>query len=260
MKRIDTINARENMFGVGKSGFHDNADLPGQDATYVSPEWFNTVQEELCNLLELRGITLDPASKRQLYDLLTTQADLEALADEIETNFIRKSQIVDNLTTNGADKVASARTVKELQDNKLDKTDLKDASATQKGVVQLNDTLTSTSTTQALTAVQGKILNEKMFGVGQTWQTVTRVKNSTYTNTTEKPIIVFAYFTQSSVNHSVTLFCDSKTIDFFEIYGTGGATTHVKSMSLRGEIPPGSQYKFETSSSSVDIVYAAELR
>jgi len=93
MNRIDTINARENMFGVGKSGFHDNADLPGQDATYVSPKWFNTVQEELCNLLELRGITLDPASKRQLYDLLTTQADLEALADEIETNFIRKNQI-----------------------------------------------------------------------------------------------------------------------------------------------------------------------
>ena len=116
MNRIDTINARENMFGVGKSGFHDNADLPGQDATYVSPKWFNTVQEELCNLLELRGITLDPASKRQLYDLLTTQADLEALADEIETNFIRKSQIVDNLTTNDANKVASAGTVKELND------------------------------------------------------------------------------------------------------------------------------------------------
>ena len=124
MKRIDTINARENMFGIGKSGFHDNADLPGQDATYVSPEWFNTVQEELCNLLELRGITLNPASKRQLYDLLTTQADLEALADEIETNFIRKNQIADDLTTSDATKVASARTVKELQDNKLEAIDL----------------------------------------------------------------------------------------------------------------------------------------
>ena len=109
MNRIDSINARENMFGIGKSGFHDNADLPGQDATYVSPEWFNTVQEELCNLLELRGITLDPASKRQLYDLLTTQADLEALADEIETNFIRKSQIVDNFTTDDATKPLSAK-------------------------------------------------------------------------------------------------------------------------------------------------------
>ncbi len=116
MNRIDTINARENMFGAGKSGFHDNSDLPEQDATYVSPKWFNTVQEELCNILELRGIALDPEKNRQLYDLLTTQTDLEALADEIETNFIRKSQIVDNLTTNDANKVASAGTVKELND------------------------------------------------------------------------------------------------------------------------------------------------
>ena len=137
MKRIDTINSRENMFGVGKNGFHDNADLPGQDATYVSPEWFNTVQEELCNLLELRGITLNPASKRQLYDLLTTQVDLEALADEIEANFLRKNQIIDNLTTNDADKVASARTVKELQDKKLEASDLTDASTIQKGIVQI---------------------------------------------------------------------------------------------------------------------------
>lgn len=71
MKRIDTVNARENMFGVGKSGFHDNADLPGQDATYVSPEWFNAIQEELCNLLELNNTSLDPQSNRQLYDLFT---------------------------------------------------------------------------------------------------------------------------------------------------------------------------------------------
>lgn len=148
MDRINTINAREDMFGVGKSGFHDNADLPGQDATYVSPDWFNAVQEELCNLLELRGITLNPLSKRQLYDLLTTQDDLEALAGEIEANFIRKSQIVDNLTTNDSTKVASANQVKILQDNKLDKS-------------ALNNTLTSTSTTEALTAAMGKKLQDE---------------------------------------------------------------------------------------------------
>ena len=116
MKRIDSVNARPDENGLGKAGFNDNADLPGQDATYVTPGWFNTVQEELCNILELRGIALDPEKNRQLYDLLTTQTDLEALADEIETNFIRKSQIVDNLTTNDANKVASAGTVKELND------------------------------------------------------------------------------------------------------------------------------------------------
>ena len=161
MKRIDSVNARPDENGLGKAGFNDNADLPGQDATYVTPSWFNTVQEELCNLLELNGIVLDPTSKRQLYDLLTTQADLEALADAIETNFIRKSQIIDNLTTNDATKPVSAAQAKNLQDNKLEKDDLKDASTDQKGIVQLNNTLTSTSTTEAATANTVKLLNDR---------------------------------------------------------------------------------------------------
>ena len=124
MKRIDSVNARPDENGLGKAGFNDNADLPGQDATYVTPSWFNTVQEELCNLLELNGIVLDPTSKRQLYDLLTTQTDLEALATEIENSFIRKNQIVDNLTTNDPAKPVSAKQAKLLQDNKLDKDDV----------------------------------------------------------------------------------------------------------------------------------------
>jgi len=239
MKRIDTINARENMFGVGKSGFHDNADLPGQDATYVSPEWFNTVQEELCNLLELRGITLNPASKRQLYDLLTTQADLEALADEIETNFIRKSQIVDNFTTDDATKPLSAKRGKDLQDNKLDKTDLKDASTTQKGIVQLNNTLTSTSTTEALTAAQGKVLNDQAFGVGQTWINVTasRVKQTLYTNTTKKPIFILVGFVAESANSSSVV---------IEVDGVGGGSVGGAATSVGTIVPSGSSYQVTT--------------
>lgn len=76
----------------------------------------------------------------------------------IDENFVKRSEIIDNLTTNDATKPVSAKQAKVLQDNKLDKSDLEDASTTQKGVVQLNNTLTSTSTTEALTAAQGKIL------------------------------------------------------------------------------------------------------
>ncbi len=119
MKRIDSVNARPDENGLGKAGFNDNADLPQQDATYLSPSWLNMMQEELCNLLELRDISLDPESKRQLYDLLSTQTDLEALATEIENNFIRKNQIIDNLTTNDATKPVSAKQAKILQDEKL---------------------------------------------------------------------------------------------------------------------------------------------
>ena len=217
MKRIDSVNARPDENGLGKAGFNDNADLPGQDATYVTPGWFNTVQEELCNLLELRGITLDPASKRQLYDLLTTQVDLEALADEIETNFIRKNQIIDNLTTHDATKVASARTVKELQDNKLELADLKDASTSQSGVVKLNDTLTSTSTTEAATAARVKVLNDQAFGVSQSSKSVTLISGTTYTNTKNKPITIAVATNGSSSNAA------SITINGIQLFSTNSS-------------------------------------
>ncbi len=244
MKRIDTINARENMFGIGKSGFHDNADLPGQDATYVSPEWFNAVQEELCNLLELRGITLDPASNRQLYDLLTTQADLEALSDEIETNFIRKNQIADDLTTNDATKVASAKQVKILQDDKLDKADLKDASTAQKGIVQLNNTLTSTSATQALTASQGKILNDQAFGVGVDYYDVTslRVKGTIYTATGSKPRQLCIDVESSGSSNTDILFVRKNDLSPWMPIAQRGSG----SRTLFPIILPGYQYKYES--------------
>lgn len=122
----------------------------------------------------------------------------------IDENYIKRSEIVDNLTTDDADKVASARTVKELQDNKLENTDLKDASTEQKGVVKLNNTLTSTSATEALTAAQGKVLKgladtklaaTSAFGVGQTWQDMTssRVSGTTYTNSTSRTIELYIH-------------------------------------------------------------------
>jgi hypothetical protein len=69
MKRIDSVNAREDVNGAGKKGFHDNADLPGQDATYVTPEFLNTVQEELANAVEMSGLSLDPNDPAQLFKL-----------------------------------------------------------------------------------------------------------------------------------------------------------------------------------------------
>lgn len=208
MQRIIGPTVRPDLHGIGKAGFSDNADLPNQDATYLTPEWCNTIQEELCNLLELRGIALNSESKRQLYDLLTTQNDLEALATEIENNFIRKNQIVDNLTTNDSTRPASAKQVKNLQDNKLNKTDLKDASTLAKGIVQLDNTLSSTSSDKGLTALQGKVLNDQAFGVMQTWQDVilSRVMGTNYTNTTSKPITVsFAGYTAAGVSVSATV-------------------------------------------------------
>lgn len=71
-------------------------------------------------------------------------------------------------------------------------TQLPSATTSVKGAVILNDTITSTSTTTALTAAQGKVLADQDFGVNQTYQDVTslRSKSTTYTNTTGRPIEV----------------------------------------------------------------------
>ena len=111
-----------------------------------------------------------------------------------QENFINRSEIVDNLTTNDADKVASARTVKELQDKKLEAAGLKDATTEQKGVVKLNNTLTSTSMSEAATAAQVKVLNDKKldnnaFGNGVN-VTSSRISGATYTNPYDRPLIV----------------------------------------------------------------------
>ena len=76
---------------------------------------------------------------------------------------------------------------------------LPDATTTVKGAVILNNTLTSTSTTEALTAAQGKVLKDSLdnainspLGVGQAWQNLTssRISGVYYTNSTGRPIAV----------------------------------------------------------------------
>lgn len=124
MKRIDTVNARPDMFGTGKSGFHDNSDISGQDATYMSPAWLNMIQEELCNLLEKNGIAVNSNLNDQLFSLLATNTDLIALASNVEDNFLRKTggTITGNLTVQGllsaiassADKLQTARKINDI--------------------------------------------------------------------------------------------------------------------------------------------------
>ena len=71
MHRIDSATARQNLNGAGKNGFHDNADLPNQDATYLTPAWCNTVQEEVANVIEGLGTPLDKLDNKQLLNILT---------------------------------------------------------------------------------------------------------------------------------------------------------------------------------------------
>lgn len=94
MKRIDSVNARPNLNGAGKSGFHDNNDISGQDATYLTPNWCNTLQEEIANAIEGSGKTLDPNNNAQLLEVLKDSSqhtnDLENRVMLLE-NFVENS-------------------------------------------------------------------------------------------------------------------------------------------------------------------------
>ncbi len=65
MQRIST-----EQDGVFKNG------VPGlRRGTRVNAEWFNALQEEICNLLEQNGISLNPSTNTQLYTLFRETLD-----------------------------------------------------------------------------------------------------------------------------------------------------------------------------------------
>ena len=119
------------------------------------------------------------------------------------------------------------------------------ATTSVQGAVILNNTLTSTSTTQALTAAQGKVLNDQAFGVGQTWQDVSgsRSKDVTYTNTTGKPInvaVIAGYFDQDG---GLQALVGGVTVG--ELYGEAPGGNGYWKGTLNFTVPHSSTYRIE---------------
>ena len=155
----------------------------------------------------------------------------------IDESYIKRSEIVDNLTTNDANKVASAKQVKILNDNKLESSDLKDASMEQKGIVQLVNNLTTGGADKALSAEQGKVLNDQAFGVGQTWQNVKSIRfaGTTYTNDTDKTITIWidiSFSNDGSFYFNDEVFCNYRQ----------GSLEHTI---ICLPIPPAGRYKIQ---------------
>ena len=87
MHRIDSATARENANGDGKTGFHDNADLPNQDATYFTPEWANALQEEVAGVIEGLSLTLDKSDNGQLLAALVQQFGEKKVLEQAITEY-----------------------------------------------------------------------------------------------------------------------------------------------------------------------------
>ena len=175
--------------------------------------------------------------------------------------------IVDNLTTNDSTKALSAAQGKALQDNKLESNkvgaangvasldvntkvpvaQLPNASTTATGAVQLNNTLTSASTSQAATAAQAKALNDQAFGVGQSWQDVSssRASGSTYTNNTGKPITVIVSIRDANVFSGVLVTVAGVVIIDVDDVGAQGTTPYTF------VVPAGSTYSVNVNANTI---------
>lgn len=185
--------------------------------------------------------------------------------------------IVNNLTTDDITKALSAAQGKILQDTKLASASrgaangvasldansrvpvaqLPAASTIASGAVQLNNTLTGASTTQALTAAQGKALNDKMLGIGQTWQNLTasRASGVTYTNTTAKPIMIQVGFVDSINNTTRAIARVNNLIIINNSYDSGSG---FGSLQISFIVPPSQTYSITTTNTTPDLW--AELR
>lgn len=127
------------------------------------------------------------AKQIQLRRGTSTQNDtFTGAIGEVSVDTTNKTLRIHDGTTAGGTKVVV------LSGGLIPATQLPDATQSTKGAVILNNTLTSTSTTTALTAAQGKVLADRDFGVDQTYQDVlaSRSKGVTYTNTTGRAIEV----------------------------------------------------------------------
>ena len=110
-----------------------------------------------------------------------------------------------------------------------------------------NNTLTSANVDQALTAGQGKVLNDKMFGVRQTWQNVTanRVWGTTYTNSTGKTIFIYVANRETSTVTNAVMEININDQQLFFNGGGAGSSGTYKTASAFLPIPHGATYSVD---------------
>jgi len=109
------------------------------------------------------------------------------------------------------------------------------------------DNLTTNDSAKALSAKQGKALNDMMLGVGQAWQDVTssRSSGSTYTNNTGKPITVVVSIRDANVFSGVLVTVAGVVIIDVDDVGAQGTTPYTFI------VPTGSTYSVNVNSNTI---------
>lgn len=193
MHRIDTPSAQKDKFGVGKNGFTRGNPQTGTAATKLDNDYFDSIQEEICGVIESAGIALDKTKRTQLAESInklignskapaasTTVAGIVQLNSAINSTAENQAATpkavktaydlanTGNTTANTAKsnaataqtKADSAYTLASAANttaNSAKSTAETDASTTVKGRVQLNSSVNSTVENQAATPKAVKI-------------------------------------------------------------------------------------------------------
>lgn len=106
MQRIATATRAPDLWGVGKAGFKEGDVLTGDPATSLSAAWFNNTQEEICNVIEGAGLTLNADDRTQLKQaiqaLISAAAGSAAVPAGAVAHFARSTVPTGWLEANGA--------------------------------------------------------------------------------------------------------------------------------------------------------------
>lgn len=70
MQRINSANKAVDLYGPGKHGFQAGVPSTNTPATFLTPEWCNSIQEEISRVIENFGVTLDSTNPGQLLQVL----------------------------------------------------------------------------------------------------------------------------------------------------------------------------------------------
>lgn len=214
---MDRINGANTVnIGSGRRGFRGQNKESGLAGTELAAAWFNAIQEEMLAVIEGAGIVPSANDWTQLKEAIEQmiaaalpEADLSPYLQKSGGTLVEGGHISD--TENPTDPDHLVR----------------------KGYV---DNLVSTAIA-ALTR----------FGVGQTWQGVTRVSGTAYQNTTTRPIMVAAIIYN---NGQAEVSADGSTwVGLYNMYVNNN--TYMSSFSF--VVPVGWYYRLTTAFGAAEL-------
>jgi hypothetical protein len=263
MHRIDTPSATVD------EQFTEGSPTGGVPATVVSADWLNSIQEEIANVVESAGLTLEKENNEQLLSAIIGIAGLDYL-NSIRANVASASAV--NLTT-GAPNTRHIDLTGTTTINSFTVVAGRCYFVRFTGVLQLTNSASintqrganittaagDTCIIRATAADTVEILcgdfkADRGIGSGQTWQDVaaSRAISTTYTNTTGRPIqVALGIFNTAEAN--LNFFINAvRIVTTFIAAGQTSAMTII--------IPAGSTYSITVSTGSPTINTWQELR